>query len=674
MISISYTRSAILLVALIGLLVIATLFDAALPVMLREGAFVGVVCFAAFGLGVVCFRLLRLPIDPLDHAVMATATGTGVLSLLVFILGSVGFLDRALWIGIVAALVISAAIGLFRLRAAIRPPSAWWLLAAPFFLLATLAACVPPGILWPDEGFGYDVLEYHLAAPKEFLANGRVSFLPHNIYANMPFAAEMMYLLGMVLRGGAFEGLFAAQFMHVAWAVMAAFATAAAVRPLGRSASLVAGLCVACCPILTYFAGVAYVEGGMLAMTATAMGCVVRMQVDAARRFRWAALAGVLVGLASGFKYTAIPMIALPVVLTPLLMSGMSVTRRIPAALLIACCAAVCFSPWAIRNFSATGNPLFPLARSVFPERGGVWADDLAANWRKGHLPNPANRSVAGRVRALWQQVARSNWYGPLPALAVLSAAAWWLGRRCATTPGDHREAEQFLFRSCIVLIVAVLGVWLSATHLVARFAMPLVPALAMTVGLAVGRLANTRAQWAAAAVLAVAWFASTVCVFSVANPQVLLACSDVMGKRDVTKGPFPVYVYLPRLNEVLAAGRRVLVIGEVRTLYFEAPPDRYDYRVVFNRSPFAEAAARMSPPELLGWISKHGFDLVFLNWSEMHRLKRTYGFYPSVNDQLFIDLVEAGLQPVEHFRMSDDAQAPFATLFAVRGGAAGIR
>ena len=45
----------------------------------------------------------------------------------------------------------------------------------------------------------FDVREYHLQAPKEFFQQGRVSFLPHNVYANMPLGAEMLSLTGMVV-------------------------------------------------------------------------------------------------------------------------------------------------------------------------------------------------------------------------------------------------------------------------------------------------------------------------------------------------------------------------------------------------------------------------------------------------------------------------------------------
>ena len=47
----------------------------------------------------------------------------------------------------------------------------------------------------------FDVLEYHLQGPKEYYQAGRIAFLPHNVYTNMPFDVEMLHLLGMEVHG-----------------------------------------------------------------------------------------------------------------------------------------------------------------------------------------------------------------------------------------------------------------------------------------------------------------------------------------------------------------------------------------------------------------------------------------------------------------------------------------
>ena len=75
-----------------------------------------------------------------------------------------------------------------------KPVSAWWAVAVvPWAVLILLGAMLPP--------VDFDVREYHLQAPKEWYQQGRITFLPHNVYANMPLGAEMLTLAAMGLSG-----------------------------------------------------------------------------------------------------------------------------------------------------------------------------------------------------------------------------------------------------------------------------------------------------------------------------------------------------------------------------------------------------------------------------------------------------------------------------------------
>jgi hypothetical protein len=69
----------------------------------------------------------------------------------------------------------------------------WLWLAVPFVLAILLAGMLPP--------LDFDVREYHLQSPKEFFQQGQITFLPHNVYANMALGTEMLSLLAMVVGG-----------------------------------------------------------------------------------------------------------------------------------------------------------------------------------------------------------------------------------------------------------------------------------------------------------------------------------------------------------------------------------------------------------------------------------------------------------------------------------------
>ena len=72
----------------------------------------------------------------------------------------------------------------------------------PFVVAMILAAMLP--------SIDFDVLEYHLEGPKEYFQSGRISYLPHNVYTNMPFNVEMLHLLAMEVMGDWWWGAFRA--------------------------------------------------------------------------------------------------------------------------------------------------------------------------------------------------------------------------------------------------------------------------------------------------------------------------------------------------------------------------------------------------------------------------------------------------------------------------------
>ena len=191
---------------------------ATIAVVFSDGLLAALVLASAMaaGLNVLHFLLRKTAaaLDRLTHLLFGVALGLGFLSLATLGLGLAGLLSR--WV-FMAVLVFPVPTGLLILqKLSVRPPPPlpsdircgsvgpvrWlWLLAAVPLGIAVLGAALPPGVLWPgDEARGYDVLEYHLAGPKEHLIAGRIRFLPHNVYTNMPSNVEMLYLLAMVLK------------------------------------------------------------------------------------------------------------------------------------------------------------------------------------------------------------------------------------------------------------------------------------------------------------------------------------------------------------------------------------------------------------------------------------------------------------------------------------------
>lgn len=646
--------------------VVATVGPACLPVVLRDGLLALVICFGAVGPGLMLLRAIGLgDLDRRWRWVLGFGLGLGTLSLAVLGLGLAGMLARPFWLALVGLSIVSGSLELGRRRTqrditqdadeSGAVPAWTWLVPTIPAGLALAAASLPPGILWPAEGNGYDVLEYHLAVPKEFWQRGRIGYLPHNIYSNFPFGAEMLYLLCMVLRGDAVGAATVAQMLNVfigAIAVAAVWLTGREFSPrAGWAAAVVAGSC----PMLVYLSGLAYVENGLIFFATLALASAFRASRDGHRAGRWWLVSGLCAGLACGCKYTAIPCVALPLWLA----AWFGASGRTKSVVTFSLGAISAFSPWLIKNAVYTGNPVFPVARSVFPERAGIWTDEAAARWHAGHLPAPEWRSLDGRISRLGSEIVASELFGLI--IAMGAAAAMFLGLRRRAIGAPSRPS----FAPMVLSAAGTLAWWLFASHLYGRFAVTLIPVAALAIGLALDRLAQP-ARLAAGVVLAIAagnlWF-----TFKFSQRDGLFAVASLPEADRLAwfrEGQWPGTAHVPAINKVCEAGGRVLMVAEARSFYLSPCAD---YAVIFNRFAFAEAAADQSPQELGRWLAGHKYTNVYVSWSEWSRLANSrYGFWPGLSPQMFGAMLEAGVLEVEgQFSIAED-QRPYGTLFRV--------
>ena len=104
--------------------------------------------------------------------------------------------------------------------------------------------------------------------PREYFDAGRITFLPHNVYAAFPQQIEMLYLLLMHLAGGTLAAAIPAQLLHAACGLLAVL-TLAAWTPPGWPRATVA-VVVGSVPWLAYLGCLAYVELGMVFFAAVA--------------------------------------------------------------------------------------------------------------------------------------------------------------------------------------------------------------------------------------------------------------------------------------------------------------------------------------------------------------------------------------------------------------------
>jgi hypothetical protein len=399
---------------------------------------------------------------------------------------------------------------------------------------------------------------------------------------------------------------------------------------------------------LGYLSGLAYVEHGVLFFGIAALAAVVRGlgHGHAAPRNRWFLLAGLLAGLASGCKYTAAVMVAAPLALG-LLVAGGAVRSGALRLFVFVAGWAVSFGPWAIKNAAMTGNPVFPLTNGVFRAYPPGWDPAQQEQWDRGHAFSDGNTGSSSRLSALWTHSLGDRYQRLGPALLLL-ALGGLLGRR--------RDRVDLVL---LCMLITQVTIWLAFTHLYARF---LIPVLIPLGGLC-GRAAGQPAAKGRGALLAMA-----LALGGVWNlyHEIRLHRAEGVGGAPASlfyEGKVPGFEYLGFVNRELPPDARLLMIGDARPFYIQRPAA---YATAFNASPSLKVLETAGTEGLSRWLLESGNTHVLVNWAEIQRLRRTYGFADAATPQVFAALSRSTLTLVKSFANPRSGER-YIDLYAVR-------
>ncbi len=607
-------------------------------VLLDDLRAVVAVIAAAAGCGIWLHKGLRLdPSRPLWAFCTVTAFGLGVLAVIILSLGVTGFLTQYTAWGVVTCGILAGIVWLYVERGTRRegPTVTWagaclWLpLALPLGCLV-FAASVPPGTLWPEEARGYDVLEYHLQAQREYFEAGRIHFLPHNVYASFPQQVEILYLLLMHMKGSAHGAAVGAQLLHATLTVLTVLAVVGWWGNERRSA-LVSGLILGSVPWLAYVGCLAYVECGVLFFGAVASGLVLdSLHKDETQSWRLTLAAGLCAGFAGGCKYTALALVTVALAAAWLVTMRARPARRAVCAVVFSLGALVALSPWLIRNAVFTGNPVYPFAYAWFG--GEVWSPEQDAQWAAGHAVQDGN--FAARLHMAIDESLLSARFGPgIFLLALLGATA---GTR----------------RALLLTIWALLmfAAWATFTHVPGRFAVPLVVPLAYLCGDALRSCVLARGMPQRVALPALVVVTLGFSLYGGIRSWRVLAAEDASWRQrekislaQVMVHGHSLYRRLHPLNqpEVIREDARLWLVGDAAVFYIDR---EFHYTVVFNRDPWIEYAAEATPKETVDWLRTENVTHVVFSWPEIARLRGSYGFPDLVTRTWVASLAPAGL------------------------------
>ena len=212
-----------------------------------------------------------------------------------------------------------------------------------------------------------DAQTHHLALPKIWLSEGFMAEVPDMEFSYYPQLVDLLYTLPVAI---AFD--IAAKYIHFLFALATALLVILFIKKyLGLFWGLLGGLMFLTIPVILKLSVTVYVDLGLLFFfTASLFSAIIWLENT--DRVRWLIISGVCSGLALSTKYNAM----LSVTILAILILYFYIKTRankysnqfsiIKYMSIFSLLALLVYSPWLIRNYSLTDNPIYPLYNSFF--------------------------------------------------------------------------------------------------------------------------------------------------------------------------------------------------------------------------------------------------------------------------------------------------------------------
>jgi 4-amino-4-deoxy-L-arabinose transferase-like glycosyltransferase len=224
------------------------------------------------------------------------------------------------------------------------------------YLLINLIGALAPEIE-PDS------LVYHLYVPRVYIQNHRLVYVPYEFRAAFPLGMEMLFTLAMLLSNSALAKLF-----HFSMGVLSLLATYCFGRKyVGSRVGLLAATIFYTVSVVGWSSTTAYIDLGTTFFSTLEIFALVNWWHS--RRDKWLAVAAIMCGLAMGTKYLGVfglVILIAAILLKPSFTGKRDILVVSKTVLIYAFVSVLLVSPWLMRNYVFTRNPVYPLLNNVF--------------------------------------------------------------------------------------------------------------------------------------------------------------------------------------------------------------------------------------------------------------------------------------------------------------------
>jgi hypothetical protein len=276
-------------------------------------------------------------------------------------------------------------------------------------LIILIISLLMSGMLVLAPETGKDALIYHIGVPKMFLAHHGIYFIPGNIFANYPFFTEMLYTWGLSISGEILP-----KGTHFAITLFILFSMWKFGKRYVHENSFEV------LPLLIFFtipsvfinAHTAYCD--LILAFYTFVTIYAFINWFNTRQTLWLVLCAVFSGVAMSIKYGGLsfPFIGILGVLWACRQNGIPSKKAVHLLSLYILFTFITGSPFYLKNWVMTANPLYPLFYQIFGGKG--WSTEQAAYYDIFIKSLGMGRNLLDYILLPWNLSFKSQIHSPI--------------------------------------------------------------------------------------------------------------------------------------------------------------------------------------------------------------------------------------------------------------------
>ncbi len=227
-------------------------------------------------------------------------------------------------------------------------------LLAALILSIIILSCVPP--------VDRDALTHHLAVPKLYIDHGGIHEIPSVKFSYYPMNLDLLYMIPLY-----FGNDIIPKFIHFAFGLLTAWLIFGYLKKrIDTVHALLGVLFFLSLPVIVKLSITVYVDLGLIFFSTAALLLILKW-MESDFKLTYLILSGAFCGLALGTKYNGLIVFFLLALFVPFIYSRarrkahLNSRRVIGYGAIFLLVALLVFSPWMIRNYMWTNNPIYPL-------------------------------------------------------------------------------------------------------------------------------------------------------------------------------------------------------------------------------------------------------------------------------------------------------------------------